>query len=95
MPKKREVASLVGNLSPVKRRRAILVKRIRHRRGEMGEELKRRAASPQSVKLHPYAQCRTFLEDRGSVDLDNCLLSVFVPFAVTHHEGFSDPTRSG
>jgi hypothetical protein len=43
MPKKRDVASLVGNLSPVKRRSAILVKSIRHLRGEMGEELKRRA----------------------------------------------------
>lgn len=43
MPKKRDVASLVGNFSPVKRRRAILVKSIRHRRGEIGEELNRRA----------------------------------------------------
>ena len=37
------MASLVGNFSPVKRRRAILVRRIRHLRGEMGDELKRRA----------------------------------------------------
>lgn len=43
MPKKREVASLVGNFSPVKRRRAIFVKRMRHRRGDMGEVLKTRA----------------------------------------------------
>ena len=43
MPKKREVASLVGNRSPVKRRRAILVRRIRHFRGEIGDELNKRA----------------------------------------------------
>ena len=45
MPKKREVASFVGNFSPVKRRRAILVRRMRHLRGEMGDELKSRAVS--------------------------------------------------
>lgn len=44
MPKKSEVASLVGNFSPVKRRRAILVSRMRHLRGETGEVLKTRAA---------------------------------------------------
>lgn len=44
MPKKREVASFVGNLSPVKRRRAILVRRMRHCRGEIGDELNNRAA---------------------------------------------------
>jgi len=43
MPKKRAVASCWGNLSPVKRRRAILVSRMRHLRGEMGEVLKTRA----------------------------------------------------
>lgn len=43
MPKKRDVASLVGNFSPVKRRRAIFVRSIRHRRGDIGDELKRRA----------------------------------------------------
>ena len=37
MPKKRSVASLVGNDSPVKRRSAILVRRIRHFRGDIGE----------------------------------------------------------
>lgn len=45
MPKKREVASLVGNLSPVKRSRAILVRRIRHCLGEIGDELNNRAVS--------------------------------------------------
>ena len=43
MPKKSDVASFVGNLSPVKRRRAIFVRRIRHRRGEIGDELNNRA----------------------------------------------------
>jgi hypothetical protein len=45
MPKKRVVASLVGNFSPVYRRRAILVRRTRHLRGCIGEELKSRAIS--------------------------------------------------
>jgi hypothetical protein len=43
MPKKRDVASWVGNFSPVNRRRAILVRRMRHLRGEIGEVLKTRA----------------------------------------------------
>jgi len=43
MPKKREVASLVGNFSPVKSSRAILVSRIRHFRGDTGDVLKTRA----------------------------------------------------
>jgi hypothetical protein len=37
MPKKRSVASLGGKDSPVKSRSAILVRRIRHFRGDMGE----------------------------------------------------------
>lgn len=43
MPKNREVASFVGNFSPVKRRRAIFVKRIRHLRGDTGDVLNSRA----------------------------------------------------
>jgi len=43
MPKKSDVASLVGNFSPVKRRRAIFVRSIRHLLGDIGDELKRRA----------------------------------------------------
>jgi hypothetical protein len=43
MPKKRVVASLVGKRSPVLRRRAILVRRMRHLRGWIGELLKSRA----------------------------------------------------
>lgn len=56
MPKKREVASLVGNLSPVKRRRAILVRRIRHFRGEIGEELNNRAVYASSEIAAVYGQ---------------------------------------
>ena len=44
MLKNRDVASLVGNFSPVKSSKAIFVKSLRHRSGCMGEELKRRAA---------------------------------------------------
>ena len=47
MPKNREVASLVGNLSPVKRRSAIFVRSIRHFRGDTGEELNNRATCDQ------------------------------------------------
>ena len=43
IPKNMDVASFVGNFSPVKRRRAILVRSIRHFRGDMGEMLKTRA----------------------------------------------------
>jgi hypothetical protein len=39
IPKNNVVASFVGNLSPVNRRTAILVRRVRHFRGEIGEEL--------------------------------------------------------
>jgi hypothetical protein len=45
IPKKRVVASFVGKRSPVYRRRAILVRRTRHLRGWIGEELNNRAVS--------------------------------------------------
>ncbi len=63
MPKKREVASLVGNFSPVKRSRAILVSRMRHFRGDTGEVLKTRA-----VSLHQYCR-RMLLLGLGEADL--------------------------
>ena len=91
MPKKREVASLVGNFSPVKSSNAILVRSMRHLRGEMGEELKRRAEGPGQRSLIQRLRSRTFLEDRGSVDSDNRLLSVFVLLARTHHENVLSP----
>ena len=43
IPKNSVVASFVGNCSPVNRRTAIFVRRVRHVRGEMGEELNNRA----------------------------------------------------
>ena len=43
MPKKSEVASLVGNFSPVNSRSAILVRSRRHLKGDIGEELNNRA----------------------------------------------------
>lgn len=43
MPKKRVVASFVGNFSPVNSRRAILVRSMRHLRGDIGELLNTRA----------------------------------------------------
>jgi hypothetical protein len=43
MPKNSVVASLVGNFSPVYSRSAILVRRIRHFRGWIGELLNSRA----------------------------------------------------
>jgi hypothetical protein len=45
IPKKRVVASFVGNFSPVYSRRPIFVRRTRHLRGCMGEELNNRASS--------------------------------------------------
>lgn len=56
IPKKRDVASLVGNLSPVKRRRAILVSSLRHLKGDMGDELKSRAR-----KTTQRQRCRRYL----------------------------------
>ena len=55
--KKSVVASLGGNLSPVKRRRAIFVKRTRHFRGETGVVLKRRAnEANQLAFFHAFEQ---------------------------------------
>jgi hypothetical protein len=50
MPKNRVVASFVGNFSPVNSRIASLVSSARHLRGDMGEELNRRAVKSQSRK---------------------------------------------
>ncbi len=51
MPKKSDVASFVGNFSPVNNRSVILVSSIRHFLGEMGEELKTRAMVHKSTSL--------------------------------------------
>lgn len=45
MLKKRVVASFVGNFSPVERRSAIFVNSMRHRLGEIGDELNMRAVA--------------------------------------------------
>lgn len=96
MPKKREVASLVGNFSPVKRRRASLVRRIRHFRGEIGDVLKTRAVQEHCGQytdlwyrwsIHWRAgdagRSCTFLEDRRAVDFDNAGI-VFVLLVERH-----------
>lgn len=94
MPKKREVASFVGNFSPVKRRRAILVNNMRHLRGDTGDVLKTRAV----VRRQQAANCiqrvaswRTLLEDRGAVHLDDGTI-ILVLFVVTHCRRFM-PSR--
>lgn len=43
IPKKSVVASSVGNLSPVNIRTASFVNRVRHLRGDIGDELNNRA----------------------------------------------------
>ena len=64
MPKKRDVASLVGNFSPVKRRSASFVNSRRHRSGDMGEELKSRAGeTSQRVAFRKAWAELTFLKD--------------------------------
>ena len=68
MPKKRDVASLVGNFSPVKRRRAILVSNLRHRSGDIGDELKSRAAIASAQAFHGSGWEFTFLENRCPID---------------------------
>lgn len=87
MPKKRVVASFVGKVSPVKRRRAILVRRMRHFRGDMGEVLKTRATICQLsgllrdvCKIH----LRTFLEDRRSVHLHKSPIHILI-LLITHY----------
>jgi hypothetical protein len=91
MPKKRVVASVVGNFSPVNRSTAILVRRVRHLRGDMGEELNSRASVCQ-------CRCRrsggrvshcTILKDRSTVQLKAELVSVLVLFCIAHLAGRS------
>lgn len=86
MPKNREVASLVGNLSPVKRRSAILVRSMRHLRGDTGEELNNRAATWYQRGLVVHWALQTLLKDRCSVHLDNGLFGIFVLLPVIHLE---------
>ena len=69
MAKKREVASFCGNFSPVKRRRAILVSRMRHLRGEIGEVLKTRAVAV-GVSRTSQRRRHTQAEREGSWELE-------------------------
>jgi hypothetical protein len=83
IPKKRVVASFVGNFSPVYRRRAILVRRTRHLRGCIGEELKSRAISVRYEREWRGALL-TFLKDRGPIHTHYSLVGIFIFLAVTH-----------
>ena len=84
MLKNRVVASFVGNFSPVKRRRAIFVRSLRHRRGDIGDALKRRACLSElfvpSIRLSRH----TFLKDRCPIHLQQRLLGVLVLLCVAH-----------
>src|SRR5277367_5428243 len=93
MPKKSVVASLVGNFSPVNRRTASFVSRIRHFRGEIGEELNKRA-STKSANLYKDGgtKARTILKDRGPVQLEAGLIRILILLRVTHDCRFE---RSG
>lgn len=85
MPKNRVVASVVGNLSPVKRSTAILVRRVLHLRGDMGEELNNRAVHCQKSATRGRRRgLRTILEDRSAIQLETGLVSVLVFLCVTH-----------
>lgn len=60
---------------------------MRHRRGWMGEELNSRAVELLARVLSwriEGLKLRTFLEDRGAVDLHEGLVAVFIFLAVTH-----------
>jgi hypothetical protein len=86
MPKKREVASFTGNFSPVKRRRAILVRRIRHLRGETGDVLKTRAVVVRVRGLNGGLSMvwrRAFLVDRHAIHLQDRVV-VLVLFILRH-----------
>ena len=88
IPKKRAVASFVGNFSPVKRRREILVRRIRHFRGDTGDVLNTRAIHERQpsileLSIDVNMGLLTLLEDRGAVDLDDRVF-VFVLLVVGH-----------
>ena len=84
MPKKSVVASFVGNFSPVKRRRAILVRSVRHLRGEMGEELNSRAVALLAALVDVLYTPITFLKYRSPVYLQKGLIGVFVLLSVIH-----------
>lgn len=95
--KNKVVASLVGNFSPVNRRTAILVRSVRHFRGEIGDELNNLAVTksqdqcPQALQTFLNLQILveffaelTILKYRGTVKLHHHLIRILIFFAVTH-----------
>lgn len=75
----------MGNFSPVKRRRAILVRSLRHLKGDIGEELKSRAEPALASSLQGMkALCPTFLEHGCPIHLQDRLLGVLIFLSVTH-----------
>ena len=96
IPKKRDVASLVGNFSPVKRRSAILVSRIRHFRGDTGDVLKTRAVeicvNISGIHMGVCAPMLTFLKYARTVNLEDACV-VLVLLVKTHDCGLVAPYR--
>lgn len=102
MPKKSVVASFVGNFSPVNRRTAIFVRRVRHFRGDIGEELNNlagervRIGQALAIRVQERERAPTILENSGAVKLEHDLISIFVLFNVAHDDGPpSKPRRRG
>jgi hypothetical protein len=62
---------------------AIFVRRTRHLRGCIGEELNNRATS-RLAEVSDRGAHRTFLEDRSPVDPHNGRIGIFIFLAVTH-----------
>lgn len=86
MPKKRVVASFVGNFSPVNRRTPILVSRVLHFRGDMGEELNSRAGNGQKelcAVVHEKGES-TILKYRSPVQLEAGTVGILVFLCVAH-----------
>src|SRR5271156_5042561 len=86
MLKKRVVASVVGNFSPVKRRTEIFVRSCRHFRGDMGDSLNFRAVQCKSKRPRKKLVVRTFLEDRRPIQLESRLTGILILLCVTHRD---------
>lgn len=85
MSKKSFVASLVGNFSPVNKRTAILVSKVRHLRGDMGEVLNMRASELLAVRhALAVANC-TILKDSCPIQLEaGRMVCILVLLRVAH-----------
>ena len=89
------VASFVGNCSPVNRSTAILVRRARHLRGDIGDELNNRAAQESArVASFPVCEQHTILENGSPVQLHHHLVSILILFDVAHDDPLI-PTKVG